>query len=158
MPNLRPARPRTGNLPGVDSGKPFEITIFSFGFKHGDAEGADLCIDVRDLPNPFWVEELRPMSGRDAPIRAWMLDKEEVREKIDHVAGVVLQTKKDALARGDKELRVAIGCTGGRHRSVVIVEEVAQRLTAAGDEVRVEHRDVGRPASLMPDYQRSQDA
>jgi UPF0042 nucleotide-binding protein len=116
----------------------------SFGFKYGPVDNADLCIDVRDIPNPYWVDELRAMTGRDAKVRAWVLDKSEAREKIDHVVGVVQWTKKDLQARGNPTLKVAIGCTGGRHRSVAIVEEVAQRLTAAGDTVEVEHRDVDR--------------
>jgi len=122
----------------------------SFGFKYGPVENADLCIDVRDIPNPYWVDELRALSGRDAAVRAWVLDKAEAKEKIDYVFGVVQWTKKDLQARGNPTLRVAIGCTGGRHRSVAIVEEVAQRLTDAGSDVAVEHRDVDRvvPAEI----------
>jgi UPF0042 nucleotide-binding protein len=122
----------------------------SFGFKYGSVEEADLCIDVRDVPNPYWVDELRAMSGRDAEVRAWVLDKAEARDKIDHVVVVVQSTKKDVQAKGNATLRVAVGCTGGRHRSVAIVEEVAQRLAAAGDTVQVEHRDVDRvvPAEM----------
>lgn len=119
----------------------------SFGFKYGSVEEADLCIDVRDIPNPYWVDELRAMSGRDAEVRAWVLEKPEARDKIDHVVGVVQRAKKDVQEKGNANLRVAIGCTGGRHRSVAIVEEVARRLTVAGDTVQVEHRDIDRVAA-----------
>jgi UPF0042 nucleotide-binding protein len=124
-----------------------EITVMSFGFKYGSVEEADLCIDVRDVPNPYWVDELRAMSGRDPEVRAWVLDKAEAREKIDQVLVVVQSTKEDMQSKGKPTLRVAIGCTGGRHRSVAIVEEVAQRLIAAGDTVQFEHRDVDRVAA-----------
>jgi RNase adapter protein RapZ len=119
----------------------------SFGFKYGPVENADLVIDARDLPNPYWVDELRPLTGRDAAVRAWVLDKDGAKELIEHVVGVVQWTKKDWEAKANPALRVAIGCTGGRHRSVAIAEEVAQRLVEVGDDVRVEHRDVDRVIS-----------
>jgi RNase adapter protein RapZ len=126
--------------------EPLKITVVSFGFKYGSLENADLYFDARELPNPYWVDELRTLTGRDAAVKAWVLQAAGTAELVDHITGVVRWTANDFGATGKTALSAAVGCTGGRHRSVAVAEEVARRLLQEGADVTVEHRDVERPA------------
>jgi UPF0042 nucleotide-binding protein len=120
------------------------LTIVSFGYKYGLPVDADLVVDCRFLPNPHWVPELRPMTGMDAPVRDYVLGRPGAKEFLDayeEVLGVVA----DGYVREGKSYAVlAVGCTGGKHRSVAIAEQLAARLRERGMEVQVTHRDVGR--------------
>ena len=122
------------------------LTVSSFGFKHGPQTDADWVIDARLMPNPFWEPELRPLTGLDAQVRDFVLKQPEAREFVQHIRDVLRWALPHYLDHRRGFLHVAIGCTGGRHRSVVMAEELGRRMT---DEkawtVRVVHRDVARP-------------
>jgi UPF0042 nucleotide-binding protein len=118
--------------------------VVSFGFKYGLPVDADLVVDCRFLPNPHWVEELRPQNGRDAPVRDYVLGQESAAAFLDNYEAV-LRTLADGYVREGKHfVTLAVGCTGGKHRSVVIAEELASRLIAGGIPTQVVHRDLGR--------------
>jgi RNase adapter protein RapZ len=120
------------------------LTVLSFGFKYGLPVDADLVADVRFLPNPHWVPELRPKTGRDAPVRDHVLAQPGAVEFLDRYEGL-LRLVFDGYAREGKAYAlVAVGCTGGKHRSVAMVEQLAGRLTGEGVDVQVVHRDLGR--------------
>jgi len=121
------------------------VHVASFGYKYGLPPAADVVFDVRFMENPFYVPALRDKDGRDAPVRRFVLDHPATREFLDHLMPFL----KFALPRYEEEkkarLAIALGCTGGRHRSVVIAEEIAKRLRAIWPgEITVEHRDVDR--------------
>lgn len=118
--------------------------LTSFGYKFGTPTDADMVLDVRFLPNPFFVEELRPLSGLDAPVSLYVLERPESVEflgLIDRLLGFLLPRY---LQEGKTYFTIALGCTGGRHRSVVLAEEIGRRLSAAGYRAQVRHRDVSR--------------
>jgi UPF0042 nucleotide-binding protein len=119
-------------------------SLVSFGFKHGVPFDADLVFDVRFLPNPHFVPGLRPLDGRDARVREFVLEPDECRELLDHLQGFL----KFLLPRYEREgkayLTVAVGCTGGRHRSVTLVEELRRFLDGLGYAPAVVHRDLDR--------------
>jgi UPF0042 nucleotide-binding protein len=118
------------------------VTLVSFGFRAGIPSHADLVLDVRFLPNPFFVPELKPYPGTDARVRDWVLAHEDAQhflEKAADLAGFLIPRYR---AEGKTYLTVAIGCTGGRHRSVALAAELAERLGRQGVPVRVWHRDV----------------
>ena len=120
-------------------------TVSSFGFKYGPHIEADWVIDSRILPNPFWEPALRPLTGLDQPVRDFLLGQEVSREFIEKTAAVLEWVVAVARRRGRQAIHVAVGCTGGRHRSVVIAVELAARLAADGVTVGVRHRDLHRP-------------
>jgi len=120
-------------------------TVSSFGFKYGPHIEADWLIDSRILPNPFWEPALRPLTGLDQPVRDFLLGQEVSREFIEKTAAVLEWVVAVARRRGRQAIHVAVGCTGGRHRSVVIAVELAARLAADGVTVGVRHRDLHRP-------------
>jgi len=120
------------------------VSIVSFGFKYGLPIDADMVADMRFLPNPYWVEELRPMSGLDEPVRDYVRGQPRSTEFLDHYEEL-LALLTDGFVHEDKSfLTVAIGCTGGRHRSVTMSEALADRLRARGVKTQVIHRDLGR--------------
>lgn len=131
--------------PGNGAAVAFRCTVSSFGFKYGPQVEADWVIDSRVLPNPFWEPALRPLTGLDEPVRLFLLAHPEAGELIDRTAALLEWVIAQAQRRGRKALHVAIGCTGGRHRSVVVAVELAARLAATGMAVDVRHRDVHRP-------------
>jgi UPF0042 nucleotide-binding protein len=121
------------------------LTIVSFGFKYGLPPDADLVADMRFLPNPFWVEELRPLTGEDDAVRAYVLDAPGAQEFIDAYERAMHPVLEGYQRENKRHSVLAIGCTGGKHRSVAIARELAQRLaTMPGVAVRVAHRDLGR--------------
>jgi RNase adapter protein RapZ len=118
------------------------VKVVSFGFKYGAPRDADLVMDVRFLPNPHWVEELRPFTGRDEPVRRFVLERETTRGFLDRFRDLLDVVVPGYVEEGKRYLTIAIGCTGGRHRSVAIAEEIAAHLTTeSGLPVSVEHRD-----------------
>lgn len=123
---------------------PVQITIESFGFKHGLPLDADHVLDVRFLKNPYWVGELRHLTGKDQPVSDYVLEQEGAKE----IAETYSRLISSMIPRYKNELKpfvtVAIGCTGGRHRSVAMTELVAKNLRGAGHPVHVLHRDIGK--------------
>jgi UPF0042 nucleotide-binding protein len=119
-------------------------TVLSFGYKYGLPVDADVVIDCRLLPNPHWVPELRPLNGLDAPVRDYVFAQEGAASFVDSYASLLRQYEGGYLREGKHFATVAVGCTGGKHRSVAIAEELGARLRADGVDVRVVHRDLGR--------------
>jgi UPF0042 nucleotide-binding protein len=123
-----------------------QVAIESFGFKHGLPLDADIVMDVRFLPNPHWDEQLRPLTGRDEAVRRYVLESLGAGEFVDRFDALLADLLPSYEAEGRSYLTVAIGCTGGRHRSVAIAEELARRFAERGVAVRTSHRDVGQHA------------
>jgi UPF0042 nucleotide-binding protein len=120
------------------------ISLVSFGYKYGLPTDADLAFDCRFLPNPFFVEELRPKVGTDPAVAHYVLDREDTQTFLDRVMALLEFTIPGYQREGKSYLTIAVGCTGGRHRSVALVEELRDRLQAHGHRVLVRHRDVAR--------------
>ncbi len=121
------------------------VTIQSFGFKHGSPRDADLIFDVRFLPNPYWIEELRHFRGVDRPVSDYVLSQPGANEFIDNIVGLLSSMMDGYKHEGKDFVTVGIGCTGGHHRSVAVAEEVGRRLAQrAGLDVSVMHRDLQR--------------
>jgi len=118
-----------------------KVSVSSFGFKHGSPRDLDLVFDVRFLPNPHWVPELRPLTGIDASVADYVLSDDIAVEFVDRVDELLTFLVPHYVDEGKAYLRVGIGCTGGRHRSVAIAEELGRRLRGAGNDVTVRHRD-----------------
>jgi RNase adapter protein RapZ len=121
-----------------------QISIESFGFKHGLPMDADIVMDVRFLPNPYWDEQLRPLTGHDPAVRDYVIERAPASEFLDSFDSMLRTVMPGYQAEGRSYLTIAIGCTGGRHRSVAIAEEMATRLRARGLAVRTSHRDVSK--------------
>ena len=121
-----------------------QTTIQSFGYKHGLPLDVDMVFDCRFLPNPFWVEELREQTGQDAPVRDFVLGQEVAGPFLDKVEELLVSLLPAYVAEGKSYLTVAVGCTGGRHRSVAVAEELARRLRRHGSTPQVSHRDLPR--------------
>ena len=119
-------------------------TVMSFGFKYGLPLDADIVNDVRFLPNPYWVPELRELTGLDPDVSDYVTDLPEAREFLDRMGGMLDLVSDGYLREGKRYVTVAIGCTGGKHRSVAMAENLAARLVKVGVEVLVVHRDLGR--------------
>ena len=117
------------------------VNVVSFGFKHGSPRDVDLLLDVRFLPNPHWVDDLRPLTGLDAPVRDYVLGQPDTGEFLDRVRGLFDFLIPAFQREGKHYLTIGIGCTGGRHRSVVLGEVLADHLRTLGIAVRVDHRD-----------------
>jgi UPF0042 nucleotide-binding protein len=120
-----------------------QIAVESFGFKHGLPLDADIVMDVRFLPNPHWVEELRPLTGHDPKVRDYVLERSISSSFLDNFETMLVGVLPSYQSEGRSYLTIAIGCTGGRHRSVAITEEMSRRFAARGIAARTSHRDVG---------------
>jgi UPF0042 nucleotide-binding protein len=121
-----------------------QVSVMSFGFKRGTPREADLLFDVRFLPNPHWVEELRPLDGRDPSVRDYVFEQPITRPFLTQLEGLLDITLPGFLAERKRYLTIAIGCTGGKHRSVAIAEHVAAHLSGREDlVVRTVNRDLG---------------
>lgn len=129
---------------GGDEDVPLRATVMSFGFKYGIPVDADLVFDVRFLPNPYWIPELRELTGQDAAVSDYVTEQAEARQYLDQMA-VLLDLAADGYLReGKRYVTIAVGCTGGKHRSVAMAENLAARLVKVGVEPLVVHRDLGR--------------
>ena len=123
---------------------PLTVTLVSFGFKYGIPVESDLVFDVRCLPNPYFVRELRARSGRHRAVAAFMLQHDATRQMLSRLEGFLTFLIPQYVAEGKSYLTVSIGCTGGRHRSVMIAEALRKALgRMAGVRLRVSHRDIG---------------
>ena len=119
-------------------------TVLSFGFKYGLPMDADLVADVRFLPNPHWIPELRPHTGQDPDVRDYVLTQEGASRFLDVYTELLRLVGAGYQREGKRYLTLAIGCTGGKHRSVAMAEEIAKRLVGDGVQTTVAHRDLGR--------------
>lgn len=119
-------------------------SVVSFGYKHGLPLDVDLVLDCRFLPNPHWVDELRPFTGLDQPVRDFVLSQPQTAEFLDRLDDLLALLLPAYRTEGKAYLSVAVGCTGGRHRSVVLAEEIAARMGLRGFAPTVHHRDVDR--------------
>ncbi|MBV8981276.1 MAG: RNase adapter RapZ [Acidimicrobiia bacterium] len=142
--NVHQLRDRLLEIFSRDAEQELQTNVVSFGFKYGVPLDVDMVFDCRFLPNPHWVDDLRPLTGLDGAVRDYVLDQPEsgeFLEKLDDLLGLLLPA---FVKEGKSYLSIAIGCTGGRHRSVVIADELAKLLTKRGVEPTVQHRDVNR--------------
>jgi len=133
-----------------DSGADLRVNILSFGYKYGIPVDADLVVDCRFIANPHWVPELRPLSGLDKPVSDAVLDSENVQDFLDRYQALFETMALGFITEGRKFLTLAIGCTGGKHRSVAVTVELVTRLTQCEKlskykiETQAMHRDLGR--------------
>jgi RNase adapter protein RapZ len=144
--NVHELRDRLRELFGEPAGAPsgLQISVVSFGYKHGLPLDVDLVFDCRFLPNPHWVESLRPLPGTDPKVRRYVMKQEETQAFLEEL-GKMFELLLPAYVReGKSYLSIGVGCTGGRHRSVVIAAEIARLLERLGFPARVHHRDLDR--------------
>jgi UPF0042 nucleotide-binding protein len=129
---------------GVDWRPTLHATVVSFGYKYGLPVDADLVVDVRFLPNPHWIPELRDLTGQDAEVRDYVLSQEGAGDFLDRYSEILKIIGTGYTRESKRYLTLAVGCTGGKHRSVAISEELAKRLEGLGIHTTVVHRDLGR--------------
>lgn len=120
------------------------VNIVSFGFKNGSPRDADIILDVRFLPNPHWIDELRPLSGLDAPVRDYVLGQPETGVFLERLFALFDVMVPAFVKEGKHYLTIAMGCTGGKHRSVVLAERLATHVRTLDVAVQVDHRDRGK--------------
>jgi UPF0042 nucleotide-binding protein len=140
QPTLRSVLEKAFNVGNVE----FNITVLSFGFKHGIPIDSDFVFDVRFLPNPYWDDELREKSGIDKPVQDYVMQQAGAEEYMANITNLISLAKPGYLREGKRYLTVSIGCTGGRHRSVTFVEKLSKLLIDPTNRVRVVHRDLGK--------------
>ena len=128
----------------ADSAAGVRVNVVSFGYKYGLPADADIVADCRFLPNPHWIEELAPLTGQDAPVRDFVLGQPGAKEFIDAFVEAMRAALGGFEREGKRFLTLAVGCTGGKHRSVAVADQLAARLGEAGAGVQVVHRDLGR--------------
>ena len=126
------------------SAEGLQLTVLSFGYKYGLPVDADLVLDCRFLPNPHWVPQLRPRTGQDAEVRDYVLSRPGALEFLERGEGLLKLLFEGYLREGKRYALLAVGCTGGKHRSVALSEQFARRLAGATTDVSVVHRDLGR--------------
>ena len=124
--------------------KSLQISILSFGFKYGIPRGADLVMDVRFLPNPYFVPELKCQTGLEAPVRDFVLDKPETRGFLSRFLDLLDYLVPQYQKEGKAYLTIAIGCTGGKHRSVAVAARVHEHMTGLFRNLSLSHRDIDR--------------
>jgi UPF0042 nucleotide-binding protein len=118
------------------------VSVESFGFKYGIPMDADMVLDVRFLPNPFYVEELRAMTGMDAPVREYVLSSDTAQDFLDRLCGMIDFLLPQYAEEGRYGLTIAVGCTGGQHRSVAVAKALADHLQDMGEDVQFSNRDL----------------
>jgi UPF0042 nucleotide-binding protein len=143
--NVHQLRDRIVELFGRESSQTgLQTSVLSFGYKHGLPLDVDLVLDCRFLPNPHWVDELRPLTGLAQPVRDYVMEQPETKEFLDRLDGLLDLLLPAYAKEGKTYLTIAVGCTGGRHRSVVLAEEIAGLLRKNGFDPVVRHRDAER--------------
>jgi RNase adaptor protein for sRNA GlmZ degradation len=128
----------------MDTTAQLRVILFSFGFKYGMPIDVNQLWDVRFLPNPYWVSELRPKNGKEPEVAGYVLASPAGRNFWGHLQPLLLFLVKENLAADKHTLRIAIGCTGGRHRSVAVTEKIAALLSGQPIQLTVFHRDIAR--------------
>jgi RNase adapter protein RapZ len=139
--NVHQLRDRLVDAFGEESDRGMVVNIVSFGFKNGSPRDADLVLDVRFLPNPHWVDDLRPFTGLDQPVRDYVMGQPDTEEFLDRLTHLLDLMVPAFVADGKRYLTIAVGCTGGKHRSVVLAQEIAERLASHEVSIQVDHRD-----------------
>jgi UPF0042 nucleotide-binding protein len=134
-----------GDVGQIES--PLLINVISFGFKYGIPLDADLVMDVRFIPNPYYIADLKPFSGLDKPVKEYVLSKTETRQFVEKFIDMLKFLIPNYKIEGKRQLIVAIGCTGGRHRSVAIANKVYEVLNHNGNNVTIDHRDINEDVS-----------
>lgn len=142
--NVHQLTDRIADLFGTPETTRLKITVVSFGFKYGIPVDADFVADMRFLPNPYWDPALRPLTGRDAAVSAHVLSQPSAQRFLDQLLPLLQTLTEGYLSEDKRYFTVAVGCTGGKHRSVAMAEEITSRLVAAGHDARAQHRDLGR--------------
>ncbi len=142
--NVHQLKDRISELFGNAESTRLKVTVISFGFKYGIPVDADWVADMRFLPNPHWIPELRPQNGRDPDVAAYVLSQPGAERFLAQYVPVLETAAEGYLVEGKRFMQVAIGCTGGKHRSVATSEAIAGLLRAAGYDVSTAHRDLGR--------------
>jgi len=127
----------------ADAGRPMVITLVTFGYKYGVPYDLDLMFDLRFLPNPHFVPDLRALTGEDARVREYITERRDSGEFLDRLTGFLEYLLPRYRSEGKSYLTIGFGCTGGRHRSVAFAIMVAERLRQGGYEVNIKHRDIG---------------
>ena len=142
--NVNQLRARIEELFGGEDARRLRVTVLSFGFKYGLPPDADFVLDARFLPNPYWVPELREHTGREASVSRYVLGQRGASTFVETYARLISATAPGFEREGKRYLTVAVGCTGGKHRSVAIAEELARRLRGVRLSAHAQHRDLGR--------------
>jgi RNase adapter protein RapZ len=139
--NVHQLRDKLVDTFGAETRDGLVCNVVTFGFKNGSPRDADIVMDVRFLPNPHWVEELRPFTGLDEPVREYVMGQPETGVFLDRLGALFDVMVPAFMKEGKHYLTIAIGCTGGKHRSVVLGEELAAQIRDMGVAVQVDHRD-----------------
>jgi len=142
--NVHQLTARIARAFGSEERLALKVTVVSFGFKYGIPVDADYLADMRFLPNPHWVPELRPRTGRDHEVSDYVMSQAGAAEFLDRFVPLVVDVGRGYLREGKRFMTLAIGCTGGKHRSVAMAEEISARLSDHGLDARATHRDLGR--------------
>ncbi len=142
--NVNQLRSRVEELFGGEDARKLRVTVLSFGFKYGLPPDADFVLDARFLPNPFWEADLRDLTGKDEAVSRYVLNQRGATTFVETYARLVNATAPGFEREGKRYLTVAVGCTGGKHRSVAIAEDLARRLREMRVGVSAHHRDLGR--------------
>ena len=142
--NIHQLRSRVSHAYGGTSDDQLRVTLLTFGFKNGLPIDADMVFDVRFLPNPHWIPELRPQTGLSKPVSDYVLQQPGAAPFLAAVQQLLASVSGGYVTEGKRFVTIAIGCTGGKHRSTAIAEELARRLRATGVPTTVLHRDLGR--------------
>lgn len=146
--NVHQLEKRTSEIFAAGMLPSLRVNVLSFGYKYGIPVDSDLVLDCRFIPNPHWIPELRPLNGLDKPVSDKVLGSDGVEDFVKSYVGVVQKMIPGYFREGKKYVTIAIGCTGGKHRSVAIAEEIARQLTTSSTDLEITahatHRDVGR--------------
>lgn len=143
--NVHQLRDRlTAQFSEDEATRPMRVSVRSFGFKHGAPRDADLIFDVRFLPNPHWVDELRDLRGTDEAVSRYVLETEGAKEFVDRIDELLRFLVPRFQSEGKSYLSIGVGCTGGHHRSVAIAEELERRVLEHGVNASVRHRDIDK--------------
>jgi UPF0042 nucleotide-binding protein len=142
--NVHDLRRRIESVFSHDSELAIHVTVLSFGFKYGIPVDADMVADVRFLPNPYWDEQLRPLTGKDLAVAESVLERPGAKDFLRHFQELLGITQEGYIREGKRLVTVAIGCTGGKHRSVAMSEALGEALKQSGVDTVVFHRDLGR--------------
>jgi UPF0042 nucleotide-binding protein len=146
--NVHQLEKRTSEIFAAGMLPSLRVNVLSFGYKYGIPVDSDLVLDCRFIPNPHWIPELRPLNGLDKPVSEKVLGSEGVQDFVESYVNVVRKMIPGYFREGKKYVTIAIGCTGGKHRSVAVAEEIARQLTSSSQDLEITahatHRDVGR--------------
>jgi UPF0042 nucleotide-binding protein len=145
--NVHQLSARIDSILSSDTAVRLRLAVMSFGFKYGIPLDADVVLDLRFLPNPYWIPELRPYTGKDAEVRDFVLGQDLAKSYLDHAEQLLRTAVEGYLLEGRRYVTVAVGCTGGKHRSVATAEDLALRLADLEDRgatLTTFHRDLGR--------------